>query len=65
MNYKIYVYIIAVLLSIFALSSINFEKIIKRNRLIETKILVIVLGFALGYLVSNFIFDFISCTKII
>jgi len=65
MNYKIYVYIVAVLLSIFALSSINFEKIIKRNRVIETKILVILLGFALGYLVSNFIFDFISCTKII
>lgn len=65
MNYKIYVYIVSVLLSIFALSGINFEKIIRKNRIIETKILVILLGLALGYLVSNFIIDFISSTQII
>lgn len=65
MNYKIYIYVVAVLLSIFALSGVNFEKFIRKNRVIETRILVILLGFALGYLVSNFIIDFISCTQII
>jgi len=65
MNYKIYIYIISVFLSVFALSGINFEKIIRKNRILETRILVILLGFALGYLVSNFIIDFISSTKII
>lgn len=65
MNYKLYIYVISVMLSIFALSGINFEKFIRKNKIIETRILVILLGFALGYLVSNFIIDFFSSTQII
>jgi len=65
MNYKIYVYVVAIFLSIFALSGINFEKFIKKNRVIEARILVLLLGFALGYLISNFVIDFISSTNIL
>ena len=65
MNYKVYIYVISVFLSIFALSGINFEKLIKKNRIIETRILVLLLGFALGYLISNFVLDFISSTNIL
>ena len=65
MNYKIYIYIICIFLSIFALSGVNFEKITRRDKVNEIRILVFLLSFILGYLVANFIFDFISCTQII
>ena len=65
MQYKIYIYVIAVLLSTYTLSGVNFEKIMKRNKAIEARILVMLLSFSLGYLITNFIVDFISVTKII
>ena len=64
MHYKTYLYIFFVFLSIFALSSINYEKIIKQNKIIETKILVMILGLALGYLITNLVVDFIGLDKI-
>ncbi|MBQ6687395.1 MAG: DUF1146 domain-containing protein [Bacilli bacterium] len=65
MNYKLYVYVICILLSIFALTGVNFEKITRKNKTTEIRILILLLGFIIGYLISNFIFDFIECTKII
>ena len=44
------VYVIA-----FALSSLNFEKLIKKNKVVEAQLLYILLAMALGYLVANFI----------
>lgn len=65
MNYKLYVYVFCILLSIFALTGVNFEKITRKNKTTEIRILVIILGFILGYLVANFIFDFLECTAIL
>lgn len=65
MNYKIYLYVINVLLSTYCLSGINFDKIMKRNKPIEARILVIIISFITGYLLTNFITDFISNTAII
>lgn len=65
MNYKLYVYVFSILLSIYALTGINFEKITRKNKVIEIRIFIIIVGFILGYLASNFIFDFLECTAII
>ena len=65
MHYKIYIYVISVLLSTYTLSGINFEKFIKKNKVIEARILVLIISFALGYLITNFITDFLSLTKIL
>ena len=54
MNYKIYVYMICTLFSAFALSGVNFEKIMKKNRIWEARILAMFLTLALGFLVSSF-----------
>ncbi len=59
MNYKIYLYVFFCMLSAFALSGINFEKIIKKERIWETRILVLLLSLALGYVVTNFIIEFL------
>ena len=60
MHYKVYIYVISVLLSTYALTGINFEKIIKKNKIIEVRILVILLSFIIGYLITNFVVDFVS-----
>lgn len=65
MNYKLLIYVFNIMLCIFSLSGINFEKIIKKNKVIETRVLIIILGLVLAYLLTNFIFDFLSSSKII
>lgn len=59
MDYKIYLYIFFSMLSAFALSGINFEKIIRKNRIWQTRILVLLLSLVMGYLVTNFVLEFL------
>lgn len=65
MNYKLLIYVFNVMLCIFALSGVNFNAIMKTNKIAESKILVMVLGFSLAYLLTNFIFDFLEISMII
>lgn len=65
MNYKILVYVFSIMLCIFATSAINFEKIIKKDKVIQTHILVMIISLVLGYLLTNFIFDFLEYSKIL
>ncbi len=65
MNYKTYIYIISVLLSTFALSGINFNNFFKKNKVIESRVLIILFSLALGYLVGTFVITFIELSKII
>ncbi len=65
MNYKVYLYVIFTMLSAFALSGINFDKIIKKNKALEARIIVMLLSFIMGYLVTNFIADFLDVSRII
>ena len=60
MHYKIYIYVISVMLSTYTLTGINFDGIIKKNKTIEARLLVILLSFIMGYLITNFIVDFAS-----
>ncbi len=59
MNYKLYVYIFFSMLSAFALSGVNFNKILKENRYWEARILVVLLSLVMGYIVTNFIYEFL------
>lgn len=65
MNYKIYIYVITVLLSTYILSGVNFNSILKKNKALEARLLVIILSIIMGYLVTNFIVDFINVSRII
>ena len=60
MSFKMILYVINVFLATYILSGINFDKIMKRNKVIEARILVLVLSFMASYLLTNFIVDFIS-----
>lgn len=65
MNLKIYFYVFFVMLSAYTLTGVNFDKWMKKNKIWEARILVIILSLIIGYLLTNFIFDFFSLTKII
>lgn len=57
-------YIIFTFVAAYGISGINFNGIIKKNKEIESRILVIVLSFALGYLLTNYVYDFINLASI-
>ena len=65
MNFRTYIYIVSVLLSTFAISGINFNNVFKKNKIIESRILVTMFALALGYLVGTFVITFIECSKLI
>lgn len=65
MNYKAYIYIATLLLSIFAFSGVNFDHIIRKNKALEARILVMLLSIGISYLITNFIIDFINVSSII
>ena len=60
MNYKIYLYAIFLFFSIYILSGINFEKFMKKNKVIEARLLIMTLGCIISYILTNFILDFIN-----
>lgn len=65
MNYKLLLYVFNIMLCMYALSGINFSAIIKNNKVVECKIFVMIIGFSLAYLLTNFIFDFLEVSTII
>ena len=65
MNYKLILYIITVLLSTYTLSSINFNNFFKKDKRVEARIFVLLLSFIMGYLLTNFIDDFIEVSSIL
>lgn len=60
MSIKVYIYVITLLTSAYALSGLNFDAFIKKNKALEARVLVLLLSMACSYLVTNFIYDFIS-----
>ena len=46
------------MVSAFALSSVNFDKFIRKNKVIEARILYFVLSFIGGYLLTEFFSSF-------
>lgn len=65
MNYKAYIYVISVLMSAYALSGINYDGFIKKNKALEARILVIITSLIMGYLLTNFITDFFNVSSLI
>lgn len=57
---KLLLYIFFTFVSAFGLSGVNFSGIIKSGKVIESKFLVMVLSFSFGYLLTNFVLDFLN-----
>lgn len=65
MHIKLYFYVFFVMLSAYTLTGINFDVISKKNKVWEARLLVIILSLIMGYLLTNFIYDFFTLSKII
>lgn len=63
MSIKLILYILSVPFILWLLDSININNIFKKNKVIEAKVLYIVVAFILSYLLVNFITDFVDITS--
>lgn len=62
---KIALYTTILIITIWALESIDITGLFKKNRYYESRVLYVIISMALTYLVVNFIYDFIISAKII
>ncbi|MBR2828890.1 MAG: DUF1146 family protein [Bacilli bacterium] len=61
MKGKFFLYIVITMLVIWAMDSININRIFKQNRVLQARIFYFLLGISMIYLVTNFLWDlFIS-----
>ena len=65
MNYKVYVYVITLIASMFVLNGVHFEKIMKKNKIFEASALYIMISVSMSYLLTNFIVDFIEVSRLV
>ncbi len=65
MPVKFILYITITPFVIIALNSLNINGIFKKNKVLEARLFFFFLAISLIYLITNFIYDFISVSKII
>ncbi|MBD1383229.1 DUF1146 family protein [Metabacillus arenae] len=56
---SIFVHLIFIMVTWWALQAINIEKIIKRGKVVQTRTLLILLTIAIASTVSNFFLDYL------
>lgn len=64
MSVKFFIYPFVAILVIWAMDSININQIFKKNRVMQARVFYCLLGIALIYLITNFVFDFFLSSKI-
>ena len=57
---KITMYLIILIITIWALESININGLFKKNRYYQARVLYIIISMSLSYLVVNFIYEFLK-----
>ena len=65
MNVKAIIYILITPFVIYCMDSLNLNHVFKKNKVTQARILYLLVGFALSYLVVNFIYDFYEVSRII
>ena len=61
--YNLLLYLIVLLIVIWAMDSININFIFKKNRIYQARVFYIIIVFSLTYLVTNFILMFLNSLK--
>jgi len=60
---KTILYVVTVVLSIWALDSVNITNVFKKNRYYQSRLLYLFIACSLSYLVVNFFYDFFLYSK--
>lgn len=61
--YNLLLYVIVLILVIWATDAININYIFKKNRVYQARVFYIMIIFSLTYLVTNFLIEFLNCLK--
>ncbi len=61
---KLLLYIFVTMLVIWSMDAVNINKIFKKNKVMQARIFYFLLGISLIYLVTNFIMDLLTVSKI-
>ena len=61
---KLYLYTIVLFFSIWLLDAINLNCIFKKNKVVQARILYLVISIAITYIIVNFIWDFYTISKL-
>ena len=56
--FKVVIYILSVMLSLFVISGINFNNFFKKNHIWEARLFVVIMSLIMGYLLAEFIINF-------
>ena len=64
MSVKFILYVIMTPIVIFALDSININSIFKKNKVFQARLFYFLLALSLIYIVTNFVYDCASVSKI-
>lgn len=64
MKGKFFLYIVITMLVIWAMDSININRIFKQNRVLQARIFYFLLGISMIYLVTNFLWDLFTSVKL-
>lgn len=65
MNAKYFLYIFVSIIVIWSMEAININHIFKKNRVLQARVFYVLLSLSIIYLITNFIFDFFSVSKMI
>lgn len=57
--YKIILYLLCYIFVMLGLSAFDFNRFIKQNRVIEARVLYLIISFVLTYLLGSFLMDII------
>ena len=61
---KYFLYVVVTILVIWSMDSLNINGIFKKNKVIQARLLYFFLGISLIYLVTNFLMDLFTLTKL-
>jgi uncharacterized integral membrane protein (TIGR02327 family) len=56
-------HLVFIAVSWWALQSINFEKVLRKNRVAQARLLYVLLSIAIGSIISNFFLDYLFWSK--
>ena len=64
MSGKFFIYLAVTFLVVWAMESVNINKLFKKDRIIQARVFYFLLGVSLIYLVTNFLMDLFTSIKI-
>lgn len=62
---KVSIYIISFLLTVLSMEGLNLNSLFKQSKVIQARIIYMLIAISISYLVTNFIYDFFNCFKVL